>query len=246
MLLSPSCFGPVSQSPLSLHCFSHLLSPSCFGPVRQYPQYLLDCQCHSLLLISCPFPAVKLFCLFHHICCRPYHVECTGSLPTSEVKRHRARLVLGWGTAWEDLRVLTAFYLSTFKPGGNECCHVNVVILDSGNTPAQHAQCHTTPAARFLEISNISGLFALLFFAIRICGLGLWPDSTTACPMSYYTCCTSSSFHFLSGVMPCGQGIPYIQSQCCIAALRRHISKKISEIRNLAVGHTMSNAPDLF
>ena len=107
--------------------------------------------------------------------------------------------------------MLTAFYLSKFEPEGNAGCHVNVVILDSGNTPAQHAQCHTTPAARFLEISNISGLFALLFFAIRICGLGLWPDSTTACSVSYYTCCTSSSFHFLSGVMPCGQGIPYIQ-----------------------------------
>ena len=184
--------------------------------------------------------------LLYRFCWRPYHVECTGSLLTSEVKRHRARLVLGWGTAWEDLRVLTAFYLSKFEPEGNEGCHVNVVILDSGNTPAQHAQCHTTLAARFLEISNISGLFALLFFAIRICGLGLWPDSTTACPVSYYTCCTSSSFHFLSGVMPCGQGIPYIQSQCCIAALRKHISNKISEIRNLAVGHTMSNAPDLF
>ena len=73
--------------------------------------------------------------------------------------------------------MLTAFYLSKFEPEGNEGCHVNVVILDSGNTPAQHAQCHTTPAARFLEISNISGLFALLFFAIRICGLGLWADS---------------------------------------------------------------------
>ena len=43
--------------------------------------------------------------------CRPYHVECTGSLLTSEVKRHRARLVLGWGTAWEDLRVLSALSL---------------------------------------------------------------------------------------------------------------------------------------
>ena len=130
MLLSPSCFGPVSQSPLSLHCFSHLLSPSCFGPVRQYPQYLLDCQCHSLLLISCPIPAVKLFCLFHHICCRPYHVECTGSLPTSEVKRHRARLVLGWGTAWEDLRVLTAFTWSnmTVQPnvGANNNTHTQL------------------------------------------------------------------------------------------------------------------------
>ena len=47
--------------------------------------------------------------MFHCICWQPYHVECTGSLLTSEVKRHRARLVLGWGTAWEDLRVLSAF-----------------------------------------------------------------------------------------------------------------------------------------
>ena len=35
--------------------------------------------------------------------------ENTGSLLTSEVKRHRARLALGWGTAWEDLGVLSAF-----------------------------------------------------------------------------------------------------------------------------------------
>jgi hypothetical protein len=40
---------------------------------------------------------------------RSYRVEYTGSLPTSEVKRHRARLVLGWGTAWEHPRVLSAF-----------------------------------------------------------------------------------------------------------------------------------------
>ena len=42
---------------------------------------------------------------------RPYRVERTGSLPTSEVKRRRARLVLGWGgAAREDLRVLPAFW----------------------------------------------------------------------------------------------------------------------------------------
>ena len=45
----------------------------------------------------------------HVIRRRPYRVECTGSLPTSEVKRRRARLVLGWGTAREHLRVLSAF-----------------------------------------------------------------------------------------------------------------------------------------
>ena len=33
----------------------------------------------------------------------------TGSLSTSEIKRHWAWLVPGWGTAWEDLRVLSAF-----------------------------------------------------------------------------------------------------------------------------------------
>ena len=34
---------------------------------------------------------------------RPYRVECTGSLLTSEVKRHRARFVLGWGPPWKTL-----------------------------------------------------------------------------------------------------------------------------------------------
>ena len=46
---------------------------------------------------------------------RPYRVECTGSLSTSEVKRHRAQLVLGWGTAWEAFRVLSAFYIFYFS-----------------------------------------------------------------------------------------------------------------------------------
>ena len=34
---------------------------------------------------------------------------------TSEVKQRRARSVLGWGTAWEDLRVLSAFIARTFR-----------------------------------------------------------------------------------------------------------------------------------
>ena len=46
---------------------------------------------------------------------RPYRVEYTGSLLTSEVKRRRARLVLGWGTAREDLRVLSAFFFLFFS-----------------------------------------------------------------------------------------------------------------------------------
>ena len=49
--------------------------------------------------------------------------ENTGSLLTSEVKRHRARLVLGWGTAREDLRVLSAFVCAAdVEPhDGSEC-----------------------------------------------------------------------------------------------------------------------------
>jgi hypothetical protein len=36
-----------------------------------------------------------------NICLRPYHVEYTSSRPITEVKQRRARLVLGWVTAWE-------------------------------------------------------------------------------------------------------------------------------------------------
>ncbi|ESO87939.1 hypothetical protein LOTGIDRAFT_145942, partial [Lottia gigantea] len=35
------------------------------------------------------------------LCLRPYHVENTSSRPITEVKQRRARLVLGWVTAWE-------------------------------------------------------------------------------------------------------------------------------------------------
>ena len=82
----------------------------------------LDGQCFSLNQPSCTraagiyFVCLRAFAIIAGIQCRvqynrwrPYRVECTGSLPTSEVKRRRARLVLGWGTAREDLRVLPAF-----------------------------------------------------------------------------------------------------------------------------------------
>ena len=36
-----------------------------------------------------------------YVCLGSYHVECTGSRPITEVKQRRARLVLGWVTAWE-------------------------------------------------------------------------------------------------------------------------------------------------
>ena len=49
---------------------------------------------------------------------RPYCVECTGSLPNSEVKPRKARIVLGWVTAREVLRVLLTFLsFYTTHPG---------------------------------------------------------------------------------------------------------------------------------
>ena len=41
---------------------------------------------------------------------RPYRVESTGSRPITEVKQRRARLVLGWVTAWKH-RVLLVFFI---------------------------------------------------------------------------------------------------------------------------------------
>ena len=37
------------------------------------------------------------------LCLRPYHDEHTCSRPITAVKYRRARIVLGWGTAWEHL-----------------------------------------------------------------------------------------------------------------------------------------------
>ena len=45
---------------------------------------------------------------------RPYSVEHTRSHLNSEVKQPKARSVLGWGTAWEVLRVLLAFCARVF------------------------------------------------------------------------------------------------------------------------------------
>ena len=42
---------------------------------------------------------------------RPYHVENTGSRPITEVKQRRARLVLGWVTAWEHRVLLANIFL---------------------------------------------------------------------------------------------------------------------------------------
>ena len=99
-----------------------------------------------------------------HLRWRPYRVEYTGSLLTSEVKRHRAWLVLGWGTAWEHLKVLSAFF---FPP---------LFFLCSFGLPPVHAASTDRARERFGNVlahpgrpAEMSGhcrgfLFLLRFF----------------------------------------------------------------------------------
>jgi hypothetical protein len=72
----------------------------------------LTCYFHPTLktprALGCP-PAKRLsdlgrvVCTFFPLCScqRPYHAEHTSSRLITEVKQHRAELVLGWVTAWE-------------------------------------------------------------------------------------------------------------------------------------------------
>ena len=52
--------------------------------------------------------------------CPPYRTECTESPVTSEAKRRKVRFAVGWGTAWEVLRVLSTFtcFLRSALPWG--------------------------------------------------------------------------------------------------------------------------------
>ena len=88
---------------------------------------------------------------------RPYRVECTGSLPTSEVKRRRARLVLGWGTAREDLRVLPALHthqnLKTQAP--NESC--TGAISTGTRWRPYRAECTGPPPTSEIKVSTGTG-----------------------------------------------------------------------------------------
>ena len=59
-----------------------------------------------------PFPSYRCF-LYACSWLRPQHRENTGSRPITEVKLGRARLVLGWETAWES-RVLQPFCWAFF------------------------------------------------------------------------------------------------------------------------------------
>ena len=67
------------------------------GPVELESTPLDHCPC------SCAWPTHLSVCQRSALCrWRPYRVESTRSLPTSEVKQPRAWLVVWWGTTWED------------------------------------------------------------------------------------------------------------------------------------------------
>ena len=68
-------------------------------------------------------PCVYVYAIFRQ---RPYCIEYTRSHPNSEVKRCKARSVLGWGTAWEVLRVLLALF---FPPQNDFHLHVLLYLV---------------------------------------------------------------------------------------------------------------------
>ena len=61
----------------------------------------------------------------------------------------------------------------------------------------------------FWKPTEVSGLVAVFFLASKICGLGLWPYSRTASPVSLYTYYTHPQFH-LSGLMAAGFSKYYV------------------------------------
>ena len=91
----------------SVLCISHLLMHSTIRWVLLYEIYKSTGRKHSC--VSYWHRRNWETCLHHpfkrilevSLCLRPYHVENTGSRPITEVKQRRARLVLGWVTAWE-------------------------------------------------------------------------------------------------------------------------------------------------
>ena len=101
------------------HCTSVGLTPAIISNVdNSTASFLLVGDCvraipwiYNSLAPACELCPVELF-KFDRIfvwsdisertlCLGPYHVESTSSRPITEVKQHRAALVLGWVTAWE-------------------------------------------------------------------------------------------------------------------------------------------------
>ncbi len=100
--------------PLDHWCFCKISRPYILKHLSCFMTKQPNTHCHKLfqtIQIPQKWPWLQQLQIVHFRW-RPYRVECTGSLSTSEVKRRRARLVLGWGTAWEHLRVLSALHIA--------------------------------------------------------------------------------------------------------------------------------------
>ena len=112
-LLAPRRFLEVCSMPLQRRSSRELLRlGSCDEQTRKHITPVAGIRCHTfniLLQKACS----NQFCAVYFRQ-RPYSVENTRSHPNSEVKQPKARSVLGWGTAWEVLRVLLAFCFCTY------------------------------------------------------------------------------------------------------------------------------------
>ena len=216
-------------------------------------------------LVHCcdPPPDGFLFCKSLTCRQRPYRVECTGSLPNSEVKRRRARLVLGWGTAREDLRVLLAFRFSLLSSAGR---HQPNTQRPPGNAqdhpPTTHT--HTQTETR----THTHTLLPTLAQELRKCAsikttslLVLCCNHTVFAQQSQSYVAAHSSHHrshFGSRYLTRADAA----TQAFFAFLLRAFGKQPSRKNTLlfefichkmplgpldvASGHTASNAPDLF
>ena len=110
---------------------------------------------------------------------RPYCGENTGSLPNSEVKHRKARIVLGWVTAREVLRVLLAFsFIYLF--------YINVCIfkfrslwllhyINVSNSIYINALSRTSTATR--QYINVAHLWILHIYCINVAIIQFWVPS---------------------------------------------------------------------
>ena len=92
---------------------------------------------------------------------RPYCDEYTRSHPNSEVKHRKARSVLGWGTAWEALRVPLAFCFDASMRNESRNQRFQRRILIAFNTKTLHKK----------KTRNFAFLFFLLYLLLpkRVC-----------------------------------------------------------------------------
>ena len=120
---------------------------------------------------------------------RPYCGENTGSLPNSEVKHRKARIVLGWVTAREVLRVLLAFsFIYLF--------YINVCIFKFRSLWLLHYinvsksiyinALSRTSTASTRQYINVAHLWILHIYCINVAIIQFWVPSHDWVPSSLF------------------------------------------------------------